>query len=141
MIVTLFPDTRGYTLSDDGLKLLYAMVCKIKVSTVKLLINFWLSSIEHENPIYFTSFITGIADTWGLLESHTFEYIASDRDVLNEYFFIHINMLKRGPRGGLKLLYPSHTVQVPLPCEKRRLYTLCTLKPLNWTKEQEAKML
>ena len=89
--------------------------------------NFWLSSIEYDKPIYFTSFITRIAKTFGLLDAHAFEYIDHARDVLNEEFFININVLKRGPRGGLKMIYPGHTVEVPLPCEKHRLYALRTL--------------
>ena len=98
------------------------MVCKIKISPVKPLVNYWPSSIRYGKPIYFTSFITHIAKSTGALESHTFEYIVTTRDVLNEDFLIHINVLKRGPRGGLKMIYPGHTVEVPLPCEKHRLY-------------------
>jgi len=56
-------------------------------------------------------------DARGLPESHTFEYIASARDVINEDVFINVNVLKRGPRGGLKMIYPGHTVKVHLPCE------------------------
>ena len=125
--MTLFPGISGYTISDDELKLLYAMVRKIKVSPVKLLVNFWLSYIEYNKPIYFTSFITRIAETFGLLDTHTFEHIDHARDVLGEEFFISINVLKKGPRGGLRMIYPGHTVEVPLPCEKRRLYALRTL--------------
>jgi len=127
MCITLFPGTRGRTLSDEELELLYAMICKIKVSPVKLLVDYCLNSIEHGKPIYFTSFITRIAESMGALEPHTIEYITSARDVLNEDFFIHINVLKRGPRGGLKMIYPGHTVEVSLPCEKCRLYALHTL--------------
>ena len=50
MCMTLFPRTRGNTLSDEELKLLYAMVCKIKVSPVKLLVDYWLNSLSIENP-------------------------------------------------------------------------------------------
>ena len=127
MCITLFPRTRGNTLSDKELKQLYAMVCKIKVSPVKLLVDYWLNSIEYRKPIYFTSLITRIAESMGALEPHNFEYIISARDVLSEDVFININVLKRGPRGGLKMFYPSHTVEVPLPCEKCWLYALRTL--------------
>jgi len=81
--MTLFPRTRGNTLNDEELKLLYAMVCKIKISPVKLLVDYWLNSIEYGKPVYFTSFITRIAKSIGALASHTFEYITSARDVLN----------------------------------------------------------
>ena len=104
------------------------MVCKIKVPHVKLLVDYRLNSIEHGKPVYFTSFITCLAESMGALGPHTFEYITSTRDVLNEDFFIHINLLKRGPRGGLKMIYPGHTVEVPLPCGKHRLYAKCCLQ-------------
>jgi len=83
--------------------------------------------LEYRKPIYFTSFITHIAKSTGALEPHTFEYITSAKEVLNEDVFININVLKRGPRGGLKMVYPGHTVEVPLPCEKHRLYALHAL--------------
>jgi len=114
--MTLFPGTRCNTLSDEELKLLYAMVCKIKVSPIKLLVDYWLNSIEYGKPVYFTSFITRIAESMCALESYTFEYITSARDVLNEDVFININVLKRDPRGGLKMVYSGHTIEVP--CEK-----------------------
>ena len=103
------------------------MLRKIKVSPIKLLVNFRLSCIEYDKPIYFTSFITRIAKAFGLLDKHTLEYIDHARDVLGEEFFIHINVLKKGPRGGLKMIYRGHTVEIPLLCEKRRLYALRTL--------------
>jgi hypothetical protein len=127
MCMTLFLRTRGNILSDEELKLLYAMVCKIKVSPVKLLVDYWLNSIEYGKPVYFTSFITRIAESTDALEPHTFEYITSARDVLNEDVFININVLKRGPRFGLKMVYSGYTVEVPLPCEKCQLYALRTL--------------
>jgi hypothetical protein len=48
MCLTLFPRTRGNTLSYEELKLIYAMVCKIKVSPVKLLVDYWFNSIENQ---------------------------------------------------------------------------------------------
>ena len=72
----------------------------------------------------FKSFITCIAESTGALESHTFEYITFARDVLYENVFININVLKRGPRGGLKMIYPGHRVEVPVPSEKHWLYAL-----------------
>ena len=115
------------TLIDDELKILYAMVSKIKVSPVKLLVNYWLNSIEYGKPIYFTSFITRIADTFGLLESHYFEDIGYVRGVVDENFFINANMLIRDPNGELKMIYPGYTTEIPLPCARRRLYGVRTL--------------
>lgn len=123
IIFTLFPGTK----SDNELKVLYAMTNKIRMSPIKLLVNFWLSAFDFEIPIYFTSLITRIAETLGLLESNTFEYIAFPRDIINEEMFIEVQVLKRDSRGQLKMIYPGHTAEVPLPCERRRLYVLRTL--------------
>ncbi|KAG0514448.1 hypothetical protein BDA96_10G192300 [Sorghum bicolor] len=46
IMCTLYPGMGTDTLIDDELKILYAMVSKIKVSPVKLLVNYWLNSIE-----------------------------------------------------------------------------------------------
>ncbi|KAG0514555.1 hypothetical protein BDA96_10G202300, partial [Sorghum bicolor] len=115
IMCTLYPGMGTDTLIDDELKILYAMVSKIKVSPVKLL------------PIYFTSFITRIADTFGLLESHYFEDIGYVRGVVDENFFINANMLIRDPNGELKMIYPGYTTEIPLPCARRRLYGVRTL--------------
>ena len=103
------------------------MTYKINVSLVKLLVNFWLKTLDSDRPIYFTSFITRIADSMGLLDAHSFEYITSPRNVITESTFINAHILKRGSRGELKMIYPSHTAEVLLPCERRRLYVLRTL--------------
>ena len=127
IMCTLYPGMGTDTLIDDELKILYAMVSKIKVSPVKLLVNYWLNSIEYGKPIYFTSFITRIADTFGLLESHYFEDIGYVRGVVDENFFINANMLIRDPNGELKMIYPGYTTEIPLPCARRRLYGVRTL--------------
>jgi hypothetical protein len=51
--------------------------------------------------------------------AHVFEFITTDRGIITEEYFIHAHMLKRGPRGGLKMIYCCHTAEVPLPNEKR----------------------
>jgi hypothetical protein len=51
--------------------------------------------------------------------AHVFEFITMDRGIITEEYFIHAHMLKRGPRGGLKMIYCCHTAEVPLPNEKR----------------------
>ena len=74
-------------------------------------------------PIEFTSLITHVADIMDLLDgAHPFEFITMDRGIITEEYFVHAHMLKRGPRGGLKMIYRSHTALVPPPNKKRQLY-------------------
>ena len=78
---------------------------------------------SRRGPIEFTSLITHIVDTMNLLDgARLFEFITTDRGIITEEYFIHGHMLKRGPRGGLKMIYCGHRAEVPLPNEKRQLY-------------------
>jgi hypothetical protein len=121
--LTLFPGNDVHSLSTEELRLLYAMNHKICVSPVKLLVAFWQGVFSRKGPIEFTSLITYIADTMNLLDgAHSFEFITTDRGILTEAYFIHAHMLKRDPRGGLKMIYRGHTAEVPLPNEKHHLY-------------------
>jgi len=107
----------------EELKLLYAMNHKIRVSPVNLLVAFWQGVFSRGGPIEFTSLITRIADTMDLLNgAHPFEFITTDRGIITKEYFAHAHMLKRGPRGGLKMIYHGHIAEVPLPNEKRQLY-------------------
>lgn len=99
------------------------MVHKIRVSPDKLLVIFWQGVFSRDGPIGFTSLITRIDDTIDLLDGkYHFEYIATARGVLSEEYFIHSHMLKRGPKGGLKMIFRGHTAEVALQKEKRLLY-------------------
>ena len=92
---------------------------KIRVSPVKLLVAFWQGVFSRRGPIEFTSLITRIANTMDLIDgAHSFEFITIDRGILTKAYFIHAHILKRGPRGGLKMIYRGHTGEVPLPNKK-----------------------
>ena len=58
----------------------------------------------------------------GLIDTHNVEYITKERDVIEQQIFINIATLKRGPRGGLKMIHHGHRAKVSLHSEKRRLY-------------------
>ena len=68
---------------------------------------------SRDGPIEFTSLVTRIADTMNLLNgAHQFQYIATARGIITGKYFIQAHMLKRGPRGALKMIYRSHTAEV-----------------------------
>ena len=99
------------------------MVHKIRVSPFKLLVAHWQSVFSRDGSIKFTSLITRIADTMNLLNgAHQFQYIATTRGVITQEYFIQGYMLKRGPRGSLKMIHHGHTTKVALPCERLQLY-------------------
>jgi len=73
IIVTLFPGTSVDDIGFKELQILYAMVNKIRFSPVKWLVPFWISSIAPSMPLCFTSLITRIAKSMGLLETNEVE--------------------------------------------------------------------
>jgi len=127
MFFTLFPGTNGFHLQDVELKLLFAMVKKRKVSPAKVLVRYWRGYATLDRPICFTSFITRLAESFGLLDSHEYACIYHPRDILGEEFFIRMGVLKKGPNGEFIMVYSGHTAEILLPCEQRQLYRLRTL--------------
>ena len=103
------------------------MVKKRKVSPAKVLVRYWHGLTILYRPIYFTSFITRLAKSFGLPDSHEYACISHPRDILGEEFFIRIGVLKKGSDGEFIMVYPSHTTEILLPCEQRQLYRLRTL--------------
>ena len=80
-----------------------------------------------DRPIYFTSFISCLAESFGLLDSHECASISHLRDILGEEFFVRMGVLKKGPDGEFIMVYLGHTAEILLPCEQRQLYRLRTL--------------
>ena len=54
--------------------------------------------------------------------THPFEFITTARGTITEEYFVHAHMLKRGPRGSLKMVCHVHIAEVALPNERRQLY-------------------
>ena len=78
---------------------------------------------SRDGSIEYTSLVTRFADTMNLLNgAHQFQYIATARGIITGEYFIQAHMLKRGPRGALKMIYRSHTAEVSLPSERHQLY-------------------
>jgi hypothetical protein len=128
MSITLFPDHDVRTLRNEELKLLYAMSHKVHVSPIKLLVAHWQGVFSRDDSIEFTSLITHIADTINPLDgTHPFEFITTARGTITKEYFVHAHMLKRGPRGGLKMVYYGHIAEVALPNERHQLYRTCQL--------------
>ena len=119
--------TNGFHLQDVELKLLFAMVKKRKVSPARDLVRYWHGYATLDRPNYFTSFITRLAESFGLLDSHEYACISHPRDILGEEFFIKIGVLKKGHDGEFIIVYSGHTAEILLPCEQRQLYRLRTL--------------
>ena len=91
--VTLFLCDDVRILRNDDLRLLYAMVHKIRVSPVKAMVAHWQGDAERIGPIEFTSIITGLANFFCLL-NRSVQYISTSRSLITKEYFIQAHMLK-----------------------------------------------
>jgi len=63
---SLFPRNDFCTIRNDELKLLYAMVKRRKVSSVKFIMKQWIKILELKGDVWCTSLVTRIAKNLGL---------------------------------------------------------------------------
>jgi hypothetical protein len=103
------------------LKILFAMINKIKVAPVKQMITQWLDNFKL-SPVECTSLITRIAQRVGALQGNMPLYLPSDRMCLDEAFFIHGHILKHAQDGSLVFFFPGYANEIPLPNPGLDLY-------------------
>ena len=75
--MTLFPSQDIRCVRNDELKLLYAIVKKIKVAPVKEMFNHWFETFKVSTLISYTSLVTRIATNIGVLEGQNVIYIST----------------------------------------------------------------
>jgi hypothetical protein len=74
---TLFPREDFRVVRIEELKLLYAMIKKKKVSLVKLMMHYWLTTPRLKGDVWCTSWVTRLARNLGLLANGTITYITT----------------------------------------------------------------
>ena len=84
LAVLLFSRDDVRPIHNDELKILYAMINKIKVSPVKPMIMQWLDNFKMSGPIECTSLITRIAIRVGAFQGNVVPYISTDSISLDE---------------------------------------------------------
>ena len=72
----------------DELRILYAMVNKIKFSPVKFMVCQWLENYRLVGPVECTSLITRIAQGLGVLNWAKFCYIETPRFFIYEIYLV-----------------------------------------------------
>lgn len=98
------------------------MVHKIHISLVKAMVDHWSTILERIGPIEFTSLISRIADSMGMLINRPVQYITTPRCLHNFAYFKQGQILKKGPNNSVKMTYNGHTTVIPLPYEDLWLY-------------------
>jgi hypothetical protein len=80
---------------NTEMKILYAMISKIKIAPVEEIFKHWLEVLKtFSTSISSTSLITGIANCVGALENQEVEYISTPRLIIDEHYLIQGHHLK-----------------------------------------------
>jgi hypothetical protein len=133
--MTLFPRPDFRIVREDEMRILYAIVHKIKIAPVKCMIKQWLENLRMNGVIECTSLITRILHGMGILKDKNISYIPHDRVYVDEEYLIQGHTLKHGLDGSSLLFFsPGHTYEIPLPNPGYRLYECPVLTiPLEHT--------
>ena len=106
---------------------LFAMSKKIRYSPIMGMIAHWQKLITSKSPIDITSLVTRIARYVGVLENAQVTYLpATDeyRIFICLDHFVHMHMMRQGPRNSVFMCYPGYEKEFDLPCPKCSLYSV-----------------
>ena len=122
LAMTVFPREDIRPVRVDELRILYAMVHKIRVSPVRCMIKQWLEQFKLKGAIECTSLITRIATKVGALDSVSTVYIMEPRVLVDEDYLVQGHILKHDPLGNLIFFFPGYTNEIRLPNPDLHLY-------------------
>ena len=121
--MVLFARDDIHHIQDTELKLLYAILKKIRIPPVQELVKRWLNTFSTTTPIMCSSLITRHAASVDALDGPNAIYIATPRIFVNEAYLIQAHNLKHGNiRNELVYFFPGYTNEIPLPNQDLRLY-------------------
>jgi hypothetical protein len=106
--MTLFTSQDIRWVRTTELKLIYAVVKKIKVAPVKEMLHHWLDTIRASTAITCTSLVTRIATSVGALEGENVEDITTPRIIIDEHYLVQGHHLKTNPAGELSFYFPGY---------------------------------
>lgn len=121
--MTFFPAGKVRWVHTFELKLLYAIVHKIKVAPVKEIYSHWLDSVKKSYSIGYTSLITRIADAVGALDGENLEFIPIPRSICDFQVLNQGHTLKKdNATGGICFFFPGYANKIQLPNPDLHLY-------------------
>ena len=121
MGVTLFPREDIRIVREIDMRLLYAMVHKIKVSPVKAMVQHWISAPSRLGSCGFTSIIIKFCQNAMILDDFD-QYITAARIVLTMEHFIQARIIAGGPNGTVEFKFRNTETRLTLPCPELKLY-------------------
>ena len=105
------------------MKILYAMIKKIKINPVKEIFNHWLEFLKtFSTSISCTSLVTRIATGVGAMENQEVEYISTPCLIIEKHYLLQGHHLKHNAARQLVFFFQWCTNEIPLPNPGLRLY-------------------
>jgi hypothetical protein len=87
--MTLFSRQDIRVVHNDKMKILYAMIKKIKMAHVKEIFKHWLELLKtFSTSVSCTSLVTRIATSVGAMENHEVEYISSSCLIIDNHYLL-----------------------------------------------------
>jgi hypothetical protein len=113
--ITCFPREDVRIVRVDELRIIYAMVNRIKLSPVKFMVCQWLENFRMIEPVECTSLITRIAQSLGVLNWARISYISAPRLMIDENYLVYGHTLKHAKDASLIFFFPGYVNEIPLP--------------------------
>ena len=120
--LSLFPRADIRVVLNAELRILYAMVHKIKMAPVRDIIRHMQDSIRFSTAICCTSLVTRIANGVKALERKNVTYIPTPRFVITEQSMVAGHHLRTDHAGNLVYFFPGYINELPLPNPAYSLY-------------------
>jgi len=109
--------------NNDKMKILYAMIKKIKIAPIKEIFKHRLGLFKlFSTSISCTSLVTRIASGVDALEDRDVDYISTPRIIIDEHYLLQGHHLKHNAARQLVFFFQRCTNEIPLPNPDLRLY-------------------
>jgi hypothetical protein len=113
MLFVLFPMAELRFVATPELKCLFAMVNRIKYTSISNIVDYFKNVHKMSGPIECTSMVTQIAMNLGCSEMAISAYIEGDVPILGLDHFVHAHKLRKKPDHSLCMLYGRKAIQLP----------------------------
>jgi hypothetical protein len=113
MSFKLFPMAELHYVTIPELKCLFAMVNRIKYTTIVDIVDYFKNVHKMSRPIECTSMVTWIAMNLGCPEMANLTYIEGDVPDLGLDHFVHVHILREESDHSLSMLYGLKAIWLP----------------------------
>jgi hypothetical protein len=125
MSFTLFHMVELRSIATPELKYLFAVVDRIKYTTIAGIVAYFKNVHKVLGPIECTSMVTRIAMNLGCPKMANLAYIDGDVPIFGLEHFVHMHILREEPDYSVPMLYGHKAIRLPNPA--LRLYSCKSL--------------